>query len=730
MAKKYVDKALYKDETYYIKDSELRDTVSTMSTDISVLNDGVTSLGGQVTDLKKKVEGLPDNPGSAGTIRNVYDGKDYRVWVGSEEAYAKADKKDDVIYFVGEGFDPGTNPNQDEYQVTLDLVHCDFNKAVSRYIQPGETFSNTLVLDEGYTLSSIEITVNTVNRNDAFNPDDNSVTIDNVDGPVSIKAVAIKALTGITIKSVYPGVRPVLSNTYNLLAELTPYLPADDINAKLAWKFGSDTNTDHFKLDAGGRNATVTVLSGASSEPVTVICYSTYYMENNVPTISAEKTFPNVSYIGGNINVIDDSKIVTPEYMPGPDEPSDDDGIYAGRAKVVDGNNETSIANTIQLATIHNGVEQDNVEYSVTCPNVRSVDLEGNETTLPAVTVDEADSSRLKFKVPCEITVTCTVGGATYSKSFQIERQDYDNIWFEDSRVKKYLINGINSLSAKTEITYSDAYSAANNSSTNDKNILAGKKDIKYFNEWQYFKKAQFYVKNCSNLASVVLPVRVDSKGEPISVFTGIFGLYNTALTSLDIPEGYTEYKITDNTTDGIPTGNFTSINFPSSMQSIATSLGLTYSVDGQIVARLGSVTELDLSNTRITELCERAFQNMNELTTVKFPNSFTFIKNSRTFKDCSKLSRVEFGTGFTGINANANGNLYGFIAGSGSKTEVTYVFHSNTPPTAFNFTDRPVKKILVPSGSIDDYKAAFAEYNVADKIEAIQSTNNYGLSS
>ena len=694
-----------------IKDTELSQTVNNLS-------DDVETLGGRVDKLERET---PDSI-DVKTVYNTADEQFYHIWVGTAADYEVVEKKPDVIYFVGEGIAdiPDDPVVPGDCKVNVELIHCQFSNPVPQKIEYGGVFSNVLNIDDGYQLEKFTVKINTRIIEGALAEDGKTVYFDNIDGDVVITGLAVIPLEEITIEhnniavtgANSNGFVPGLvfgSNTYKYVAILKPNIPNDDINSSVQWRINV-TPVEHsayFRLDTNGKNATLNVLSGADGDSVEIICWSTYYIDNNgEPTISANRTLSNISYVSSNNSVVNDHTIIIPPSPLTPGESSDNDGILAGRLM---GSTNIPVPNKVELKVWHNGVQQENVEFSFrgTVPQVHHVYDNDGEIVDELVNIAELEDNILTFKADCTVEVECTVNGTTYTKKLNINHGKSDYIYFEDDRVKQCLLTGFWN-GSKENITYDDAADVTSNNFTKDQSILMGTANnpkIKYFNEWQYFLKAQLGVANQSELISVKLPYLPASNG----VFRRVFNLLKTGLTKLEIPEGYSEINF-NGSQGNPPSGIFTEIKFPTSLQSITSSFGSFYpaaETDGQLVGRLQYVTELDFSNTKLNSLCASVFTYLTSLTTVKFPDSLERISNIYTFIECRNISRIEFGTEFKGVY-NDNGATYSLFKENLPNRLVTYVFHSDTPPTHFSFANRGVESILVPDGCKDDYVTAF----------------------
>ena len=145
-----------------------------------------------------------------------------------------------------------------------------------------------------------------------------------------------------------------------------------------------------------------------------------------------------------------------------------------------------------------------------------------------------------------------------------------------------------------------------------------------------------------------------------------------------------------------------TSINIPSGVTSIG--LDAFYGCTG--------LTSINIPSG-VTTISQGAFSNCTGLTSVTIPNSVTSIGNYG-FSLCTSLASVTIGTGVTSIG-------YSAFTQCSSLTSVT--IEATTPPTldsnAFDY-NASGRKIYVPSGSVETYKAASGWSRYASAIEAI----------
>ena len=246
-------------------------------------------------------------------------------------------------------------------------------------------------------------------------------------------------------------------------------------------------------------------------------------------------------------------------------------------------------------------------------------------------------------------------------------------------------------------------------------NLFKNNTAITQFTTWKYFTTSFFNVSGCTNLTTVNIPLLQ-------TAFTEDFGIKNTAITNLVIPEGYTSIASNSGYGDGLlifadsTNVKLQSISFPSTLHTV--SVGFR---------NLTGITELDFSRTSLQTICSNLCMGLTSLTTVKFPDTLVSTGFSQIFRGCSNLSRVEFGTGFRyfGTAETSMGLFYD----TGTSVQVTVVFHGTTRPENFNLGHRQsidkIDKILVPASAEASYKEdvvsnPFREY--ISKISTIES--------
>jgi hypothetical protein len=250
---------------------------------------------------------------------------------------------------------------------------------------------------------------------------------------------------------------------------------------------------------------------------------------------------------------------------------------------------------------------------------------------------------------------------------------------------------------------------------------------ITKFDTWTYFKTSHFNVSGCTNLTSVKIPLLEGAQAT--SSFTHRFGIKNTSITSLVIPEGYVSIDnvvsetggsvvFADGSTSGVAIQNIT---FPSTLTTINSQ-----------IRDLSGITELDFSNTSLTTICKQLCTNLTNLEVVKFPDTLVSTGNPQIIRTCSNVNRVEFGENFQWFGTSET-SMGLFYDSNSSVQPVTFVFHGTVPPKNFeignkNVTSgnyyRQVQQILVPESAVTTYRndPVFSSY--ASIINAIPENN------
>ena len=257
-------------------------------------------------------------------------------------------------------------------------------------------------------------------------------------------------------------------------------------------------------------------------------------------------------------------------------------------------------------------------------------------------------------------------------------------------------------------------------------NDCSGLTSVEIPNSVTSISDGAFY--DCSGLTSVEIPNSVTSIG--YWAFSGCSGL-----TSVEIPNSVT--SISYDTFYGCE--SLTSVEIPSSVTNIGKYAfgkcsGLTkievasdntaYDSrnDCNAIIETGSNTLIaGCQNTiipnSVTSISEGAFKGCSGLTSVEIPNSVTSIGDD-AFSDCSGLTSVTIGSGVTTIGRFAFGGLtplpmdsnIPFIF-SGCTALTKLLCLATTPPkcaaNAFEGIDKDNCTLIVPAGSIADYKAA-----------------------
>lgn len=235
----------------------------------------------------------------------------------------------------------------------------------------------------------------------------------------------------------------------------------------------------------------------------------------------------------------------------------------------------------------------------------------------------------------------------------------------------------------------------------------------------------------CKGLTSMTIPFVGAGKDEANKTHFGyIFGAWDSYANSDCVPSSLKTVVITGGTSigewafDGC-TG-LTSITIPNSVMSIS-----KYAFYG--CAELTSITIPD----SVTSIGNNAFENCTGLTNIALPDSVTRIENCMFF-GCKELKTVDFSENskcstigrqaFSGCRSLMNVTIPSgvtiierdvfFLAGAGTADGFTVTILASNPPViqSNTFADAKIKKIIVPAGTSNSYKAsekwsAFANY-------------------
>lgn len=352
---------------------------------------------------------------------------------------------------------------------------------------------------------------------------------------------------------------------------------------------------------------------------------------------------------------------------------------------------------------------------------------EGTDHLTAYVVCESLITPSIKDKIQLRLTYDENSGGD------EPEPEPYDGdevIDFKDPVVKSILLEaGYGNVTVPNGITVREARVTPSGLNPRTLFTLDERKDqITSFDEWEHFDNVRFSVKNCTNLTSVKVPYLKGVSNQ--NVFDKSFGLVGTKISTLQIPEGYTSYNMNMNTFNdgyvGMPSGeSFTSITFPKTMESIDSPIGSG--------STLPNITELDLSNTNIVNLCAQAFYSMTNLTTIKLPDTLKTIDNQTPFFRCKNLSWIEFGRNFEGVS---DPSLLLFSDNATSVASITLVFHGRYAPNLLssnisnsnsNSRINKIDKILVHEEFYDYYTSIESGffYDFRGRIEKIESQQN-----
>lgn len=294
-----------------------------------------------------------------------------------------------------------------------------------------------------------------------------------------------------------------------------------------------------------------------------------------------------------------------------------------------------------------------------------------------------------------------------------------DVITFEDPLVE----GAICALIGKSSITYGEAETHFD--SAKDVEVFKDvAQSITTFKEWQWFKKAAFKVTNCVNLTEVTLP-KIDN----VAYFDSRFGIANTGIEEIVVPDGYTYY--------GKSQGNAEYTGQPvigSSIRKITLCKDIA-EIQKRFINSSGdlpNLEEIDMSLCNITTIVNTSTTgnlctSLPSLEVVKLPDILETI-SGYCFKNCTNLKRVEFGesftsTGTTGIFADTTNSTV-------SNDYTVLVFKGSQPPSQFTLKKaggtpsyQRKFKILAYAEYLSDYEAAFANFTEDTNIECIFDT-------
>ena len=185
--------------------------------------------------------------------------------------------------------------------------------------------------------------------------------------------------------------------------------------------------------------------------------------------------------------------------------------------------------------------------------------------------------------------------------------------------------------------------------------IFNGDKNLKSFNELQYFTKLTSIgdncFGNCTSLTSITIPNSVTSLGD--SCFQDC-----TSLTSITIPNSVTSLD----STCFYDCTSLTSITLPNSINSLPSycfynCTSLTSITIPNSVTMIGnfcfysckSLTSITIPNS-VTSLSSRCFQDCTSLTSITIPNSVTMIGDS-CFFGCTSLTSITIPNSVTSLS-------------------------------------------------------------------------------
>ena len=205
---------------------------------------------------------------------------------------------------------------------------------------------------------------------------------------------------------------------------------------------------------------------------------------------------------------------------------------------------------------------------------------------------------------------------------------------------------------------------------------------------------------DCTGLTSVTIPSSVTNIGD------NVFG--NCILTSISVEEGNINYDSRNNCNAVIETN--TNILIAGCKNTVIPNS--VTSIGDYAFYYCSGLTSVTIPNS-VTSIGSNAFSICSGLTSVTIPNSVTHI-DSNAFQYCNNLTSVNIGNSVVRIGAEAFDTC---------RQLISVVVEATNPPIlnfdVFN-NNAQNRKIYVPSGSVNDYKAANGWNDYANDIEAI----------